>query len=143
MLSIPFPSLLAVVACGLIVGCGGGDSNRAAVSGKVTFKGKPVPEGKIYFSPDTDKKNTGPQGFADIRDGVYDTSRSGKGAPSGPVVVQIEGYDGNPVGDFALGKPLFLDYRITDELPTSSTTKNYDVPASAGKKLPKFSDKAP
>ena len=41
--------LLAALACCLVLGCGGG-SKLYRVSGKVTFAGKPVPVGKIYFT---------------------------------------------------------------------------------------------
>lgn len=130
-------SLLAISSvCGLLVGCSS-ESNRYDISGKVTFKGQPVPVGKIYFSPDTSKGNDGPQGFADIKDGRYDTrSQSSKGSPTGAVTVRIEGFDGHPVGDFAFGRPLFV-YETTLELSKATTEQNFDVPESAGKDMPR------
>src|SRR5690348_2686083 len=89
--------VLAALVCGLAAGCGGGKGHR--VSGKVTFKGAPVPAGRIYFTPDSTKGNTGPTGYADIKDGAYDTAAAGgQGVTGGPVVVAIEGNDPSAQG---------------------------------------------
>jgi hypothetical protein len=125
--------LLPALICCLAVGCGG-KGNR--VSGKVTFKGNPVPSGKIYFIPDESKGNSGPTGYADIRNGDYDTSdRGGRGAVAGPVNVVIEANDGSPQTDEKSGevvaKALFPRYETTADLPDSSSTQNFDVPADA------------
>lgn len=46
---------LAIVV-GLITGCGSGGQGLAPVKGKVTYKGKPVPNGTVNFNPvDTGK----------------------------------------------------------------------------------------
>lgn len=131
LLSGLVPSLL----CCLALGCGGEKTYR--VSGKVTFKGQPVPSGKIYFMPDSAKGNTGQTGFANIRDGQFDTSASGgRGTIGGPVVIAIEGID--PASkDKAEKSPeveakaLFPRYEIPADLPKSDTTKDIDVPAEA------------
>src|SRR5204862_378695 len=68
------------------VGCG---ESRVEVSGEVTFDGKPVPAGRIYFNPDFTKGNDGPQGYADIKDGKFDTRNKGKGACGGPTIAVI------------------------------------------------------
>ncbi len=123
---------------GLLVGCG--SSNGYQVSGTVTFQGKPVPAGKIYFMPDSSKGNKGSTGFADIKDGKYDTSLDGgQGAPAGPVVIAVEGTDPSsaPTGKEASGdvtaKLLFARYEMQVDLPESSSTKDIDVPDSAAK----------
>jgi hypothetical protein len=126
-----------LVAC-LALGCGGDGTYR--VSGKVTFKGQPVPAGKIYFMPDGSKGNTGPTGFADIKDGSYDTAATGgRGAPAGPVIIAVEGIDpsgpppkADPSGDVTT-KVLFPRYELTADLPKSSSTKDIEVPAEAAK----------
>lgn len=127
--------LSALLAC-FVLGCGGDGTYR--VSGKVTFKGQPVPAGKVYFLPDTSKGNSGAIGYADIKDGAYDTSApGGKGAPGGAVIIAVEGID--PAGPGAKAEPdvtakvLFPRYETPAELPKSSTTKDIDVPASAAK----------
>jgi len=48
----PFSALALPLAGLLLLACGCGDPlNKQAVSGKVTFKGKPLEHGKIEFSP--------------------------------------------------------------------------------------------
>jgi hypothetical protein len=127
------------IAC---LGCGGDGSYR--VSGKVTFKGQAVPSGKIYFMPDASKRNTGPTGFADIKDGHYDTSmRNCRGSVSGPIIIAVEGIDpnappdkpkkGEEVSAEATGKLLFQRYEIKFEMPQASTVKDIEVPAEASK----------
>jgi len=127
-------ALLLVAAA---VGCGGGGVHR--VSGTVKFKDQPVPAGKVYIFPDASKGNTGPSGFADIKNGSFDTAYGGKGAVAGPVVFAVEGVDPNaapdkadPSGDVQ-AKLLFARYELTAELPAAASTKEIAVPADAAK----------
>lgn len=141
-----FPSarlLPALIACAAAAGCGGDSTHR--VSGTVTFKGQPVPAGKIYFMPDGLKGNSGPTGYATIRDGKYDTSaEGGRGAGKGPMIVAIEGSDPSAEGKKEKGdtsgevtiKTLFPRYETATDLPGSDTEKNFDVPADAGSGKP-------
>jgi hypothetical protein len=126
------------LACLLAFGCGGEKVYR--VSGKVTFQGKPVPAGKVYFIPDGSKGNTGPTGFADIKDGQYDTGATGgRNAPAGPVLIAVEGLDPAAAPDKkdkseeATVKALFPRYQIAADLPAEKSTKDIDVPADAVK----------
>jgi hypothetical protein len=125
-----------IVGLALVVGCGGGVS-RIEVSGEVTFGGKPIPGGRIYFTPDSKKGNQGPQGFAEIREGKFDTREGGRGAVAGPNDVLIVGNDGS-LGE-GKGVPLFDDYTLSAELPAASSVQKFEVPASAPKtmRLPK------
>lgn len=134
--------VLPALACLALLGCGGEKLYR--VSGKIRFNGNPVPSGKIYFMPDGSKGNTGPTGYADIKNGEYDTSApGGQDAPPGPVIVAIEGLDpsappdkpkkGEEVSEESTMKVLFPRYETTDEIPTSAYTKDYEVPAEAAK----------
>lgn len=129
--TILFAMAVLLVSLGPI-GCGSADGpNRVRVSGKVTFQGKPVPVGAIYFDPDTSKGNEGPQGFAPIKDGQYDTSRDGTGVVGGPHRVRIAGFDGVASSDDApQGRPLFPPYTTTVDLPKESVQKDFDIPAS-------------
>lgn len=121
-------ALLVVAA----VGCGGGSGGRYRVSGKVTFAGKPIPVGRIYFDPNLAKKNDGLQGTAEIKNGEYDTAKGGQGTTAGPVIVRIEGADGTTGDpDRPNGKPLFPSYQTELDLPKQNTTRDFDVPASA------------
>jgi hypothetical protein len=130
-------SLLAPVAFALLAslatGCGGDGSSH--VSGKVTFKGQPVPAGKVYITPDGSKGNKGQAGFADIKDGIYDTSKpGGRGAAPGPVTFAVEGFDPNPPAGAAPDVTttlLFARYEMKAELPESNFVQDIDVPESA------------
>ena len=142
--------LAPVLACAFALGCGDGKTVR--VSGEVKFKGQPVPAGKIYFIPDTSAGHTGPTGYADIKDGKYDTDApGGRRAHSGPVIVAIEGIDPNAppekpkegekgekgekseVSAESTGKLLFPRYETKFDVPTSAATKDFEVPADAAK----------
>lgn len=132
--------LPVLVLAGLAAGCGG--DGTARVSGKVTFAGAPVKAGKIYFTPDGSKDNKGPTGYAEIVDGYYDTSATGgSGVGKGPMLVAIEGRDPGQPGKVEKGdtsgeqtvKVLFPRYETTADLPGSTTTKDFDVPAEAAK----------
>jgi hypothetical protein len=136
--------LLSLVALGSLVGCGGNSTVR--VSGKVTFQGKPVPAGKIYFMADGSKGNNGATGFATIVDGEYDTSaEDGSGVTPGPVKVMIDGFDPtappekpkkggkNEDAEQPTVKLLFSQYETTFDVPSGGSTKDFDVPAAAAK----------
>src|SRR5262245_45558262 len=128
-----------LVACVLALGCGKSD-HAYHLSGKVTFNGQPLPRGKIFFLPDTTKGNSGQGGFADIKDGVYDTRNNGSATPGGAIIVRVDGFDGNTTSSNLVGQPLFLNYEVRVDLPRDSATKDFDVPASAAKDLPKLVD---
>lgn len=129
-------SFMLVVAA---TGCSGEQGPpRYHVSGKVAFKGKPVGFGMIYFQPDGSAGNTGPQGFAKIRDGAFDTRLEGKGSVGGAMIVRITGFDSEPPAkeqsETAPGpKPLFSEYQTNVDLPKEDSTKDFDVPESAEK----------
>ena len=117
-----------------LAGCGGGDTGNR-VSGKISFKGTPVPAGKIYINPDGTKGNNGPSGFADITNGTYDTSApGGKGAVAGAVTFVIEGLDPTPppgAGPDVTTTILFSNYQVPFELTAGDNVKDIDVPAEA------------
>lgn len=101
------------------------------VSGTATFDGQPIPAGKIVFTPDIAAENKGPQGFADIRDGKYDTSMGGQGVVGGKHDVQIQGFDASVTPGGAPPKPLFIEYTLKADLPKENSTQDFVVPASA------------
>lgn len=125
---------LLAMFCVIAAGCGPGvdpGPERFDLSGTVTFKGAPLPAGKITFTPDTEKGNKGPAGFATIENGRYDTSGAGKGTVGGPHIVSIEGYDGQKTDTKPFGTPIFAPHSETTDLPKETTTKGFEVPASA------------
>ncbi|HXG08718.1 MAG TPA: hypothetical protein VNK04_02925 [Gemmataceae bacterium] len=127
----------------LALGCSKGGPERYDVRGTVTFKGSLVPAGQVIFDPDQSKGNDGAQGYAEIHDGRYDTRKSAKGAPPGPVIVRIEGFDGQATVDRPYGNPLFVDYRVRMEIPRENIQKDFDVPASAAESVRKLSPTSP
>lgn len=128
------------LACGLLVltglllsGCG--NSKASHVSGKVTFDGKPVPAGKVYILPDGSKGNSGVSGFADIKDGKYDTKLpGGQAAAPGAVIFAVEGIDPVPPPNAApdvTSTVLFPRYEVSGDLAAKASTKDIDVPLAA------------
>jgi hypothetical protein len=84
--------------------------------------------------------NSGPAGYARIRDGKYDTrAEGGKGHVSGPMIVQIDGSESHP-GETPADESdteadievLFSGHRTTADLPTETSTQDFEVPAEAG-----------
>ena len=128
---------LALFCCLLSVamlpGCGKSGPKTYAVSGKVTFDGKPVPAGTIRFTPDAKAGNDGKSSVAKIKDGSYSISSS-DGVIGGAYKIVIFGYDGvafeGGEGTVAEGKPLFDGYEVQQELEQSSATLDFEVPAS-------------
>jgi hypothetical protein len=94
------------------------------VSGVVTYNGKPVPKGLIFFDP----KGDGPQGFANIVGGKYDTTQQGKGVRGGAYDVRVNGFDGKEASEAPFGQALFPEYTGTKDLPTEDSTYDLDVP---------------
>jgi hypothetical protein len=130
---------LVMVPC--LAGCGAASGPRVHdLSGTVTFEGAPVASGRMMFVPDSRHGNSGPAGHAMIRDGTFDTRRSGRGMVAGPHVVQIDGYsadsemvfDADAGREMSLVKPLFRHYEQRVDLPAARSTMDFEVPASAG-----------
>lgn len=132
--------LVGLVVC-LLSGCG--KSDGFDTSGNVTFKGAPVPAGKIYFSPDGSKGNSGATGYATIKDGKYDTAApDGKATAGGAMTVRIEGWDPTSRGQQDKGdtsgeetfEALFPSYETTAELAAANATQDFDIPAEAAER---------
>src|SRR5262245_15090497 len=87
----------AFVAIFPAIGCGrpAGSQSLYAVSGNVTFGGKPVPAGFVSFEPNASQGNTGPGCGASIIDGYY-KSENNKGITGGPYLITVSGSDGVP-----------------------------------------------
>ncbi len=119
-----------------VIGCGSKEGQQ--ISGKVTFAGKPVPAGKIYFAPDSAKGNTGATGWAAIVNGDFNTNaEGGRGLSPGANVLTIEGIDPNapkPSGpgseDIQAGL-LFAGYQMRVDISPEQKSLDIDVPESA------------
>ena len=119
-----FPFLLLLVA-----GCGGSDRTLYHVQGTVTFDGQPVPAGTIFFEPDAKAGNDGTQGFAEIKNGRYDTAESLKGVTGGAYQVRVNGFQ--PPAGGAPPKILFKDFRQSMQLPKGDSVQEVVVPLDA------------
>ena len=110
----------------LLVGCGKAPVGNG-VSGKVTFKGNPIPAGTIYFEPDVGA--AGSQGVAKIVDGAYDTRSTGMGVAAGKTRVRIEGFEKGASSD-AMG-PILCRWETTAEFKDGDNVQDFEVPESA------------
>ncbi|MCC7473762.1 MAG: hypothetical protein IT425_00075 [Pirellulales bacterium] len=119
-----------ILVCG---GCGESGPKRDDVSGAVTWKGQPVPNGVIFINPDTRKGNKGPQGFALIRNGRYDTrGKNSKGCSPGANVFAIQGCDGQNIGPGRpYGNSLFASAQLSIEIPSGGGVIDLVVPDTA------------
>ena len=100
-----------VLVCALTAGCGAPKEEVYRVHGKVTFKGKPVPKGNVFFDPDGSKGTSGKQGFAGIVDGQYDTALpDGDGVKKGDYTVRVQAFDGKPLPDLPFGTGLTAEF---------------------------------
>jgi hypothetical protein len=107
------------------------------LSGKVTFKGQPVPAGYISFAPDVGSGNKGPLKVFQIKEGVYDSAKeTPPGLPAGPYFVRIAGFDGKRIPMYGQGKQIFNE--VTDlqhTVPEGASTKDFVIPDSAGQNV--------
>jgi len=124
-------ALVGAVLLAAALGCKEEGSKRVRVSGEARFDGQPIPYGDVVFTPDGSKKNSGPQGIAQIRDGKYDTGSSdGKGVAGGPTIIRVTGFT-------AQGGKLICEYEYQADLPKQDGAFNIDVPKKAAvKKAP-------
>jgi hypothetical protein len=104
---------LAAVAVGLVVlvplyGCSGNGLNLVKVRGKVTYRGKPIQNGTVFFMPDDKKGTVGPPAVGSIlEDGSYvmSTESAGDGVIVGTHKIGITGLEPNPISDEATPDP--------------------------------------
>lgn len=125
-----------VLAAGLLLtvapGCGRRGTERFRVSGTVTHAGKPVQLGRVVFEPDAARGNDGPQGFAPIENGRFDTAGPHcKGSIGGPMRLRIDGFEMTGGEDAAAsGKLLFPAYEEAIDLPRADAVRDFVVPAA-------------
>jgi len=126
-----------ILLVGCLAGCSSaGDGVRLyQVSGKVTFQGKPVSAGVIFFDPDAAAGNSGPQGSAEIVNGTYNTAtKTGKGIAGGPMVVTMTGWNSAPANAEQLSRDaLFTDYVVRKEFANKNSEMDFEIPAEAAK----------
>lgn len=128
------PSLV-LIGLVVILGCGKKEECYH-ISGKVTFKGVPLPSGEITFSPDSTKGRTGHEVVAEVINGEFDTRTKGKGMGPGPVLITIHGYEKSTVDGY-WGKSLFEYFNTTADVPSEHTHMQFDVPADVADQMKK------
>jgi hypothetical protein len=125
-----------LVCVALVVGTFGGcakEAKMAQLSGKVTFKGKPVPAGWISFQPGI---GGGAVKVVQIKDGGYDSAQEkDPGVPPGPMTVRIAGFDGVHINWFPQGKQIFNAWDTQFTVPDGISTRDFAVPESAANNL--------
>jgi hypothetical protein len=121
--------LLLIVFCGCTP-----KPKMAQLSGKVIFKGQPVPAGFISFTPDI---GHGEVRLLQIKDGVYDSAHEATpGIPPGHYMLRINGFDGNRIKNFFQGKQIFNEWTDIDfTIPDGTTTKDFEVPDHLGQNV--------
>jgi hypothetical protein len=122
----------------LAIGCSS-KPKMSQLSGRVTFKGQPVPAGWISFTPDVAAGGLGKVKTLQIKDGVYDSSKEAPAAKDeppglfeGPYQIRIAGFDGNRIPFFGQGKQIFNPIEDKLKVPEGATTKDFVIPESAG-----------
>lgn len=126
------PGALSIFALTL-AGCGGDGLDRYPVSGTVTFDGKPVEFGAVFFEPTASVGPIAPTVYLAIRDGKYDAED--KGPIKGKYRVTVGGMDQsrNTVdSDGITHTPqLFPDYKFEIDIPPPDNRLDIEVPKSA------------
>ena len=123
---------LALVALG---GCGAGESlDRYPLTGTVTYDGKPVESGVIFFEPKASAGKVAPTVYLSIKDGKLDAED--EGPVKGTYHVIVRGYDKSKerVDDdgITITPQLFPDYEFDVEIPPPDNVLKVEVPKAAG-----------
>ncbi len=118
-------------------GCGEAKRDIAHLSGKVTFKGQPVPSGFINFTPDVPGGNHGETRGFEIKDGVYNTADGpSPGIYPGANKIMISGFDGKPkMPLWPKGQQIFNPINLDLTVAPGTNTKDFEVPLSAGQNV--------
>jgi len=133
-----FTTFFTLLATAVIVGCGSSGLDTQPVSGKVTFDGQPIAEGRILF------RGTGsdPRAFsAEIKDGQYQME-----AMAGKVRVEItasrpvpgkfdESNPGEkvPVGEMYIPARYNSQSELSAEVTAGKNELNFDLTAGEAK----------
>lgn len=128
-------SLTLLLCCCMSLGCNPGPK-VSQISGTVTFKGQPVPAGYITFTPDVAAGTLGQVVGFQIQNGKYDSATNvPPGLPPGKYMVRIGGFDGKRIPMWGQGKQIFNPVDDQCDVPEGSTTRDFEVPASAGQNV--------
>lgn len=124
-----------VVMAVVFSGCSS-EKKLSQISGKVSFKGEPVPAGYVTFTPDVGKGTNGQVVGFQIKDGSYDSNRNTPpGLPPGSYQVRIGGFDGIKIPMWGQGKQIFNPIEDNCTVTDGSSTKDFEIPESAGQNV--------
>lgn len=115
----------------VLIGCDSAPP-LSQISGTVTFKGKPIPSGNVTFTPDVEASGGKLRMFV-VTDGKFDSSKeTDPGILPGKYDVTIAGYDGIRIPRYFNGKQIFNAVHETFIVPEGKSSKDFNVPDSAG-----------
>lgn len=123
------------LACvfGLCSGCDRGPQ-MYEVTGRITYEGKEVPAGRIVFTPDHTKGNSGAQGVARVNAGELKTEPE-RQVVGGPHWIQLLAYDGvayeDREGVMPQGRALFPLTQVAVDLPLADAKLDIRVTPGA------------
>lgn len=127
---------LMLFACtAFLSGCSKGEVvEYHQVSGQITYQDKPLVYGTVIFEPDAQAGNAGAQGFAEVENGFYDTSRNGRGVLGGAYKIYISGQaeKGDPEKG-VIPPQLFRDFLVKIDIPKGPSVQNFKVLPDAKK----------
>lgn len=117
-----------ILAAALLCLAGCSSDTLHDVTGTVTYDGKPLPAGVVWFDPDAKHPGNPPQGFAYVKDGKFNSAEQGRGIKPGSYLIRVEGFDGKPGNELPMGKPLFTNFEEKRDLPKGPVTLELTVP---------------
>ena len=119
----------------LVTGCSK-EPKLVQLSGKVTFKGNPVPAGYITLTPDVASGTLGQTIGFQIDNGAYDSSKeTPPGVSPGVYKVMIAGFDGKKIPMFGQGKQIFNPIEQQLKVTEGTNTQDFTIPESAGENV--------
>jgi hypothetical protein len=124
---------LLLAGCLLAGGCGRGDGlKRYRVKGSVTYDGKPVEFGAIFFEPTESIGKLAPTVYLPVRDGRYDAGDEGPVAGKYQVIVGGVDQASKRVDSDGVThtQQLFQDYKFDVEIPPPGNILDVVVPPS-------------
>jgi hypothetical protein len=129
-------SCLAGAVLVALTGCGDDGMNRHRITGTVTYDGKPVESGAIFFEPTASVGMIAPTAYLRVENGKYDTGDKGPVAGKYRVVVGGMNQSKETVdSDGVTHTPrLFPDYKFEVDIPPPNDTLDVVVPVAAPKK---------
>jgi hypothetical protein len=129
----PLRVRVLVVLVGLaLAGCDDDGLDRRRITGTVTYDGKPVEFGAIFFEPTASVGKIAPTVYLPVRDGAFDTGEDGPIPGKYKVVVGGMDMANKRVDDDGITHtaPLFPDYRFEVDIPPPGNTLKVEVPKS-------------